>query len=1397
MRLMDLQLEVADLMALYAHHQRHLSAMSMYISGPSETFCLELFQEMFDLPNLRNLNADKANYPGIDLGDDVARRAFQITADPKLPKVLTTLKKSLKAGVTSKYPRIQVYVTTQKQRSYSQDSIDKKIGDALKFDGSKDVLDSTDVVRAFKQLGIDKAEKVAAIIRKHVSLATEVSAPEVKDALERDIENRLQEAVDRSPFPELKDQDELANLAEELLARGASLSPLLRRRVLIRAARSAALRKRADDAERFVTEAKKLPGSDSVEPALSLLIEARGDFEGALRLLRDRRDPESISTMIGVLARAKGDEHALDWMDSQNVRVDELTTHGVLVLSIIYLGQNRIEDLRARLDQLTAAQIEASPYIAYLRGAIRLVSVLPKSAHSIGLGTILLDVGFAHPILEAAALSARLDGAIDDLQGSSARMRELRLPRALTNAHWYLAWASLMHPSRRIDALRQLETDMQVPALAVQRVQLAFRYLKNFDSTSLETYLKRRQTTGGLEDDDLIADLILRIHQGNHREVTALLTKNEVRYQKLLAPQIVVGFRIRAMVYAGDAGAARAALDANRQQLNSATIATIEAEIASAEGADPVTEYVRLYEKLKTEASLSTLVDVLIRESNHQLLGPYAEKLYAISLDPRDMVIAAKAYAAAARHEDFIRVVEAFPFTTERSLEVKQRYAWRLLRLGRLAQSKQIADSMKTGPKTRDVPLEINLAVETGQWEMLTEPLGVYLASQEEKDALALIQAAHLAFVSGHGPYGALVSAAVAKPDAGPEVLLGAYTIAIEGGLEDKDPPPFEWFSRALAMSGPDGPVKHMEMKDLLDQQIEWNRHSRRINDLVIGGDAPLIIAAPSLHTTLVDLVLGNFIRNVDQKDTRRRTVVPLFAGRRPPMPVGEAKCIALDISAVLVLGFLGLLPKVIASFEAIVIPAGLMRELLQGQKRIKEFQRSQVDRAKEIQNLLRGGLKVLRVPPSTPDEIAELVGADLAALLQAARAEGGIVVRPAPVLRLKSQGRETADMGSFADSLTDMHTLLQAMRDIGLVDSKTASVAQQYFKLQDRGWPSNAIPTKERALYLDDVAISYLQTTHLLGNVVKGFDTVYILSSTEEEAASWLEVERQGEAALNFIGSIRGAIGDAFAAGKLTFGPYRTDGESDEAPEIADLTDMSTMNLIENSLGADVVVLDDRALNKDYIITDNAQKHVRIATTLDVIEDLAAREILSAEDRLALRHQLRTVGASLVPIDADEILLAAQSSGSVESPEFREISNSIRLARVRQVPRFPAEIPWFVSIANAVRVAVKDVWKHEPDESRASALADLLYSEAPRGADWVALWRGEEPPNWSNAMNRVMAASLALAIELDDKDVRAAYFKWLEERVLAPMRVLDPDAYRATVEQVKNYIASGTRTDG
>jgi hypothetical protein len=272
----------------------------------------------------------------------------------------------------------------------------------------------------------------------------------------------------------------------------------------------------------------------------------------------------------------------------------------------------------------------------------------------------------------------------------------------------------------------------------------------------------------------------------------------------------------------------------------------------------------------------------------------------------------------------------------------------------------------------------------------------------------------------------------------------------MEDDLEDKLPGVHDWFRKAMDLSGEDGPIKRFELKELPPQQLEWNERTRKISEPVVNGEVPLMIAAPALRTTIVDIVLRNIIRNSALEDARRRIAIPLFGGGRKPEPCGNLTCVALDITALMLLGWLGLLPKVIEAFPSIIIAAGTLQEIFEGQQKIRQFQRSRLRRAEEIQRAIaRGQVRVLRAPKTLQDELSSKVGPDFAALLRAARRAGGIVLRPAPLHR-PGLDQIPANIESQADLITDMHTLLKVLaKDLGLVDESLEATASEYFSIR------------------------------------------------------------------------------------------------------------------------------------------------------------------------------------------------------------------------------------------------------------------------------------------------------------------------------------------------------------
>ena len=1192
--------------------------------------------------------------------------------------------------------------------------------------------------------------------------ASDTLRPGLAEALERDFQRRYTQAMQRSMFPEFAKTDLLRNLANEVRETAATPSAGLRRTIFLRAARSRALRNDVGEAERFLAAGAALAGSEGELAARVRVMEARGDIEGAIRALRDQNDADCRSVLLSVIAKHKGDAAALDWLRDQSLSPPDLTANGVVALCQIHLRQQNFSAMKQILAGLSDAELRGCPYLLFFRGIARFAAVLARPEQGGALIGLPVDARLLQPILPDQQLETELDAAHSDLERFLSASEDLELREAPRLAEAYLNWCDLLHSRRHEAALVQLRSDMADPAKALSRVQFALAYdADDFDPGPLTKYLEKREALGGLSSDELRAALVLRLHGDDPGAIVELIAKHRAQFDESFAKVGIVAIEIQALAMAHDVVSAKLLLEANRELLGQEGIARLGAEIARAEGADPVAEYKLVYEANKSADTLRPLLGALIQKGEHHAVGPYAEELFALTGNPRDIAAAAQAYANAGDNDNFMRVVEAHPATKHSDAGIERHYAWQLFRQGRLNEANLAAAQLEHTALGRDLNLEVAIALETGDWEKLAQPLAAFAEDAPRLTAATLIQAAHLAQASGQGRLRHLIDAAVAKGGDDPNVLIGAYTLVLEEGLDDREEEAHDWFRRALDLSGPDGPIKQLELKDLLSQQAEWSEHSRAIGDAIAGGEMPLLVAAPGLRATLVDVLLGNLVRNAAATDSRKRSAMTTFSGRRgAPAPTGGMQRLALDISAVMVLGWLGLLPSVLDAFPEIVVPAGTLNEMFEGRARIRRYQKSRLRRAEQIRDLIaQKRLKVLRSTVNPQDALAREIGAELAGLIRAAQTNEGILVRPAPVLRLGFEGKREADVSAYASVLTDTHTLLRVVREAGALDQATEVTAKQYFALQDKAWPAPPVPRSNQPLYLDSLSLIYLHTVNLLEAVVASFNDVYIDALAEEDAFALIEHDRHTAEVLRIIDDVRGAIQKANAAGKVIFGP-----RGSQADQSVHTSNLSTLHLLGDLLGSEAAVFDDRALNKDSFVTDRAGRRARIVTSLDIIEELHTRGLLSATERRKCRHRLRVAGACLVPLDAGEVETAAQRSGQHLSPEFRAVRDSIDLPRMAEIPVFPAEIPWFMTISSAIKTALIEIWEEEKDSQKATAIAGAIYSIYPTPEDWVACWKGQPPPGWVMAVQRILRTTLALPLELGgDPQALDRYNEWME----------------------------------
>jgi hypothetical protein len=149
MRIKTSQDRVTELMLMFARLVEANNIADRYdINRIAENILIPLFRIAFGYEHIRNLNyTEHTNYPGIDLADDQARTAFQITASADNGKIKDTLQKFMRHELYKRYDRLVIYVLTKKQRSYSDKQYAAIINDRINFDKTKDIWDYTEVVK--------------------------------------------------------------------------------------------------------------------------------------------------------------------------------------------------------------------------------------------------------------------------------------------------------------------------------------------------------------------------------------------------------------------------------------------------------------------------------------------------------------------------------------------------------------------------------------------------------------------------------------------------------------------------------------------------------------------------------------------------------------------------------------------------------------------------------------------------------------------------------------------------------------------------------------------------------------------------------------------------------------------------------------------------------------------------------------------------------------------------------------------------------------------------------------------------------------------------------------------------------------------------------------------------
>lgn len=188
--------QIIDELTAVSHQVKSRAGLQLF---DLNRYLEDFFKDILNIAygyKLKNLNEDRSNNPGLDLGDEAAKVAFQVTSTKTSDKINETLRKAV--GQVSKFPTIYVLILQDKQGSYS--GLDAGLAKPFAFNADEHILDIGDVLRAVLSLPIDRLQDLFDLVNKEVArVKIELEIPDKNGKFQTNIDSFI-EQIPRERF---------------------------------------------------------------------------------------------------------------------------------------------------------------------------------------------------------------------------------------------------------------------------------------------------------------------------------------------------------------------------------------------------------------------------------------------------------------------------------------------------------------------------------------------------------------------------------------------------------------------------------------------------------------------------------------------------------------------------------------------------------------------------------------------------------------------------------------------------------------------------------------------------------------------------------------------------------------------------------------------------------------------------------------------------------------------------------------------------------------------------------------------------------------------------------------------------------------------------------------------
>ena len=1177
----------------------------------------------------------------------------------------------------------------------------------------------------------------------------------------------------------------------------------VRSRALAWCARLLSRTDKLDKAEEYLKLAKSMGACPEIEIADAFILSQQGDKNAALSTLASINSPSSRSAAVLIVVYHEGTEASLDWLKNAGIEVMDLDPEGKYFVLAHCLELARWDVARDNLNALNDQDLDEAPVLHHMIAITHLLNAVPTEFRSVVLNQVPFGAADFPLASDRAAMDARRMAQRYFIAAAEAAQC-LGCIRAAIIDKEYALWLELRDPEIFSNGRQRLETELHNPESALSLVRIGLEFGLNLDLEMIEQEIERHIVlNGGITQDAVIARFALAFTQNTPEDVANYISQHYEELSQCLDKKTMRFLQIEMLSRAGLPEKANECLNLLLEEgLTDAEEARLHRIIAEAEGTDPVEIRKAQFKKSDSLADLASLVDGLETKQNLDDLCEYGRILFERTHTIRDAERFANALSKDDRIEQLVEFLEENSDLLSQSKTLQMIYSWALYDGGALVEARtELAKLSDDQEEPNYRALQVNLGIVLGDWNSLSVFVANEYQKREKRSAQDLMGAAQLALHLGSPHAKELTFAAAAKGNDDPEVLAAAYFLASRAGWEG-DAEVIQWLHKAAELSGDDGPIQWVTLEDMLDRKPDWDRRESETWQLLSRGEMPMFLAARSLRKSLIDLMLLPAFANLSENDPRRRGAISAYSGKRLPTPFDTAgTTVGIDATALLTLSYLNVLDKALDSFAEVHVPHATLSWLFQEKQRAAFHQPSRIKDAHQVRNLLATDHLERFIRNTVADsDLAAQIGDELALLI--AEAEmcrenddiQRIVVRSSPVHRMSSLMQDEADLTDHTAVISSCMSVVEKLREKGQITLEEEKKARAYLRLREKPWPNQPEITDGAVLYLEDLAVTYFLDLGLLEKLrAAGFRPI---ASPREvsEADALIAYEGISDKVSEVIERIRSSVNSRIESGRIKVGRRRKVDQLEERS----IYQHPTEDLIALADDCDAIITDDRFINQ-HAHVDNGGAQVPIFTTLDLIDALASAGAISTDNRLEHRTLLRRGGYFFVPVSETELVQhlnasVVQDGQVIETAELKAIRENILRVRMSDWLQLPKESPWLVLTLRVFIRKLISLWRDGADLAGVTARSDWIVDQLDvRG--WAHSLDLESGDNFVRIGRGEYILMLLTPPSDASQEVKDAYWRWVEDRILAPIQEQFPDLYDAIVERERRQIAEMAET--